>query len=242
WSSAVCSSDLDVKFLWVLATNPLVSMPEADRWRRALAQCETVIVSDCVRDTDTTALAHILLPAVGWGEKDGTVTNSERCISRQRAFLPPAGEARADWWALAQIGQRLGHADAFAYASARDVFVEYAALSGINRDAPLQFDISGLAALDAGAYDALAPLQWPVPVEGGDATRLFGDGKFSTPDRRARFIAVQAQWPRSVASVDYPFVLNTGRVRDHWHTMTRTAESERLNRHRSEPYVELSPA
>ena len=90
----------EVKFLWIMATNPLVSMPEADRWRRALTQCETVIVSDCVRETDTTQFAQILLPAAGWGEKDGTVTSSERTISRQRAFLPCAGEAKPDWWAL----------------------------------------------------------------------------------------------------------------------------------------------
>jgi assimilatory nitrate reductase catalytic subunit len=233
----------DVKFLWILATNPLVSMPEADRWRRALAKCETVIVSDCVRDTDTTQLASILLPAVGWGEKDGTVTNSERCISRQRAFLPAAGEAKPDWWALAEIGRRLGHGDAFAYRNARDVFVEYAALSGINADTPLQFDISALAALDDDQYEALQPAQWPLPAgsSAGDAARLFGDGLYSTPDRRARFIAVTPQWPQSHYRADQPFVLNTGRVRDHWHTMTRTAESERLNRHRAEPYVEIHP-
>jgi assimilatory nitrate reductase catalytic subunit len=236
----------DIKFIWILATNPLVSMPEADRWRRALAQCETVIVSDCVRDTDTTQLAHILLPAVGWGEKDGTVTNSERCISRQRAFLPAAGEAKPDWWQLSEIGKRLGHAAAFNYRNARDVFVEYAALTGINADSPLQLDISGLAALTDQHYDAMAPLQWPVPQ--GDVTngsrRLFGDGQFSTPDRRARFLAIAPEWPRSTASDETPalgFVLNTGRVRDHWHTMTRTAESERLNRHRAEPYVEIHP-
>ncbi|MET0379025.1 MAG: nitrate reductase, partial [Spongiibacteraceae bacterium] len=237
----------DVKFLWILATNPLVSLPEADRWRRALEKCETVIVSDCVRDTDTTQLAHILLPAVGWGEKDGTVTNSERCISRQRAFLPAAGEARADWWALAEIGKRLGFESAFGFRNARDVFVEYAALSGINRDSPLQFDISGLATLNDEHYETMAPLQWPVRTDApnDDSQRLFGDGQFSTPDRRARFIAVTPEWPResphSAGSAETPFFLNTGRVRDHWHTMTRTAESERLNRHRAEPYVEIHP-
>jgi assimilatory nitrate reductase catalytic subunit len=232
----------EIKFLWILATNPLVSMPEADRWRRALAKCETVIVSDCVRDTDTTQLASILLPAAGWGEKDGTVTNSERCISRQRAFLPAAGEAKPDWWALAEVGRRLGYADHFAYRNARDVFVEYAALSGINADAPLQFDISALATLDDDQYDALQPTQWPQPASVAQgSSRLFGDGRFSTPDRRARFIAVTPQWPQSSYAVAHPFVLNTGRVRDHWHTMTRTAESERLNRHRAEPYVEIHP-
>jgi assimilatory nitrate reductase catalytic subunit len=233
-----------VKFLWVLATNPLVSMPDTERWRRALAQCETVVVSDCVAATDTTAVAHILLPAVGWGEKDGTVTNSERCISRQRAFLPPAGEARPDWWALSEIGKRLGHGAAFAYRSARDIFVEYAALSGINRDAPLQFDISALAGLDEAAYQALEPRQWPIAEVGEDpagSVRLFGDGRFATIDRRGCFVALQPQWPHASFERDAPFTLNTGRVRDQWHTMTRTTESGRLNRHRSEPFVEIHP-
>ena len=230
----------EVKFLWIMATNPIVSMPEADRWRRALAQCETVIVSDCVRDTDTTRVANILLPAAGWGEKDGTVTSSERTISRQRAFLPCAGEARPDWWALAEIGKRLGFGAAFAFANAHDIFSEYAALTGINSETPLQFDISELRALSKVEYDALAPVQWPV--KGGQGSvRLYGDGLFSTADRRARFLPIEPQWPRSPIDRDTPLVLNTGRVRDQWHTMTRTAESERLNRHRAEPYVEVHP-
>jgi len=230
----------EVKFLWVLATNPIVSMPEADRWRAALARCETVIVSDCVRDTDTTQLAHILLPAVGWGEKDGTVTSSERTISRQRNFLPAAGEAKPDWWALAQIGKRLGHSDAFAFENARDVFVEYAAMTGINTDTPLQLDISELSVLNKPEYDALEPLQWPIK-NGVSATRLFGDGQFATADRRARFIPIEPYWPQSQINRDTPLILNTGRVRDQWHTMKRTAESEKLNRHRAEPYVEVHP-
>ena len=234
----------DVKFLWILATNPLVSLPEAERWRRALARCETVVVSDCVAATDTTRLAHILLPAAGWGEKSGSVTNSERCISRQRAFLPAAGEAQPDWWALAEVGRRLGHADAFSYRSARDIFVEYAALTGINRDAPQQLDISALSTLDDAGYDALEPVQWPVIGAATDwrgTARLFGDGRFSTADRRARFVAVTPCWPRAAADRTAPLTLNTGRVRDQWHTMTRTAESDRLNRHRSEPFVEVHP-
>jgi len=237
----------EVKFLWVLATNPLVSMPEAERWQRALKNCETVIVSDCVGETDTTLCANILLPAAGWGEKDGTVTSSERTISRQRSFLPYAGEAKPDWWALSEIGKRLGFENAFNYASARDVFVEYAAMTGLNRDTPLQLDISALCDINRAEYDALVPFQWPVrdkkelDKKKGGEHRLFGDGRFSTQDRRARFVAVEPQLPQSVISRETPLVLNTGRVRDHWHTMTRTAESERLNRHRSEPYLEVHP-
>ncbi|MET0378354.1 MAG: molybdopterin dinucleotide binding domain-containing protein, partial [Spongiibacteraceae bacterium] len=148
---------------------------------------------------------------------------------------------------LAEIGKRLGFESAFGFRNARDVFVEYAALSGINRDSPLQLDISGLATLNDEHYETMAPLQWPVRADGpnDDSQRLFGDGQFSTPDRRARFIAVTPEWPQespqSADNAETPFFLNTGRVRDHWHTMTRTAESERLNRHRAEPYVEIHP-
>ena len=230
----------EVKFLWVLATNPLVSMPEADRWRRALEKCETVVVSDCVRDTDTTQVAHILLPAVGWGEKNGTVTSSERTISRQRNFLPAAGEAKPDWWMLAELGKRLGFGTAFSFESSRDVFIEYAAMTGINSDTPLQLDISELSVLNQSQYDALEPLQWPLK-NGVSASRLFGDGQFATTDRRARFVAIEPHWPQSTLNRTSPLILNTGRVRDQWHTMTRTAESEKLNRHRSEPYVEVHP-
>src|SRR5690606_14919524 len=124
------------------------------------------------------------------------------------------------------------------------VFVEYAALSGINRDTPLAFDISALSELSDSEYETLQPLQWPVRATGtgfGGTERLYGGGLFSTPDRRARFIAIDPRGPLSPESVDTPVVLNTGRVRDHWHTMTRSAESERLNRHRAEPYVEMHP-
>src|SRR3546814_9760889 len=87
-----------IKALWVMATNPAVSLPDANRVREALAACPFVVVSDCIADTDTSRYAHVKLPAAAWGEKDGTVTNSERLISRQRAFLPLPGEARPDWW------------------------------------------------------------------------------------------------------------------------------------------------
>src|SRR5262249_51537485 len=119
-----------IKAVWIMATNPVVSLPEADRVREALRRCELVVVSDCVAKTDTLAHAHVSLPASGWGEKDGTVTNSERRISRQRAFLPPAGEAKPDWWIVCEVARRMGFGDAFDFESARDVFVEHAALSG----------------------------------------------------------------------------------------------------------------
>ncbi len=236
-----------VKAVWIMATNPLVSMPDADAVRQALAQCELVVVSDILRHTDTTALAHILLPATGWGEKDGTVTNSERRISRQRGFLPIPGEARHDWQIMCDVARRMGFAEAFDFHSPVDIFREHAALSGFENDGRRAFDISALATLSDAAYDALAPVQWPiiaVPTAGDTwqgTPRLFSDGRFFTPSGRARFIAITPRPPVHATSSRYPFVLNTGRVRDQWHTMTRTAKAARLLAHIDEPYCEIHP-
>ena len=140
----------EIRFLWIMATNPVVSLPDTAQVRRALANCEFVVLSDCVGDTDTAAYADILLPAMGWGEKDGTVTNSERCISRQRALVPAMGEARPDWWIVAQVAQRLGFGQAFNYQHPAEIFAEHARLSGFENQGSRDFDISGLADLTAG--------------------------------------------------------------------------------------------
>ena len=230
-----------IRAVWIMATNPVVSLPDAERVRAALEKCELVVVSDCVRETDTVRLAHIRLPATTWGERDGTVTNSERRISRQRAFLPAPGLARPDWWIITEVAQRLGFAGAFAYTTPLDIFREHARLSGLDNDGHRQFDISALADIDDVAYDELTPVQWPVMPDGAGTARLYGDGRFSTPDERARFVAVEPRPPAAVPSTDFPFVLNTGRVRDHWHTMTRTGMSPRLSAHTIEPYAEIHP-
>ncbi|MDV6319494.1 nitrate reductase [Chromohalobacter sp. HP20-39] len=235
----------EIQALWIMATNPVVSLPDADRAKRALAKCPLVIVSECMADTDTLAYADIVLPASSWAEKDGTVTNSERRISRQRGMLPPPGEARHDWWIITQVARYLGYEEAFAYSHPRDIFVEHARLSGhANRadGVPRVFDISALAGLDRAAYDALAPIQWPVTEAAPDGTaRLFEDGCFATPDGRARLVAVTPHAPRQAVSGAHPLRLNSGRVRDQWHTMTRTGRAPRLLNHRAEPYVDLHP-
>ncbi|MGE5241909.1 MAG: molybdopterin-dependent oxidoreductase, partial [Bacteroidota bacterium] len=231
-----------IKALWIMATNPAVSLPDAGQVRRALAQCEFVVVSDCVRATDTTQYAHVLLPALAWGEKEGTVTNSERRISRQRVFLARPGEAKPDWWIVSQVARCMGFGKAFDYRSAADVFREYAALSGFENDGTRDFDIGALSRLSEDEYAALAPVQWPVPA--GSSTgraRFFDDGKFFTPSGKAQFVALDPRPPVHAVDEDFPFALNTGRVRDHWHTMTRTGKSPRLSQHTPEPYGELHP-
>jgi len=234
-------ADGRVKALWVMATNPAVSLPDADRVREALRRCELLVVSDCERHTDTTALAHILLPAAAWGEKNGTVTNSERRISRQRAFLPAPGEARPDWWILTQVARRLGHAGAFPYEDPAEIFREHAALTRAGERGHRALDLGGLSGLDAAGYRDLAPIQWPVAADGKGSERLFADGQFFTPSGRVRFVPVRQRPPAHATDVRWPLVLNTGRVRDQWHTMTRSARAPRLNSHRPEPYLEIHP-
>jgi assimilatory nitrate reductase catalytic subunit len=229
-----------VKAVWIMATNPIVSLPDADRAREALRRCELVVASDCIRHTDTTALAHVLLPAAGWAEKDGTVTNSDRRISRQRAFLPVPGEARPDWWIVCQVARRLGHDGAFAFAAAHEIFAEHAALSGAQNDGGRAFDIRGLSSLSSDEYDRLAPIQWPVPAANHPGTeRLLSDGRYFHCDGKARFVATVPRWPVHEPDEQFPLVLNTGRVRDQWHTMTRTGYAPRLTSHVPEPYVDM---
>ncbi|MBC7153856.1 MAG: molybdopterin-dependent oxidoreductase [Rhodobacteraceae bacterium] len=226
-----------IRALWIIHTNPAVSMPDADAVARAIKGCDFVVVSD-VTQTDTTRLADVVLPATAWGEKSGTVTNSDRTISRQRAFLPAPGQARDDWRMVADVAARMGWGEAFGWQSVGDVFAEHARLSGVAGDLGRDFDISGLAKAD---YDALPPTRWPVSArqQGG---RFFGQGGFFTPDQRARMLPITPRLPVARTAPRYPFRLNTGRVRDQWHTMTRTALSPRLTQHIAEPFVEIHPA
>ena len=233
----------EIKALWVMATNPAVSMPDAGSVRAALEKLDLFVVSENVLSNDTVACgAHILMPAAAWGEKSGTVTNSERRISRQRPFLPLPGGAQPDWWIVTQVAQRIGFGDAFAYESAADIFREHAALSAFENGGSRDFDIGALSDIGEAEFEALTPFQWPQAWEQarGD-TRFFAEGSFFTPDRRARFVAPETPALQSSTDAAFPFILNTGRIRDQWHTMTRTALSPRLASHLPEPFVEIHP-
>ncbi|TGS19261.1 nitrate reductase [Mesorhizobium sp. M2E.F.Ca.ET.209.01.1.1] len=233
-------ADGRIKALWVMGTNPAVSMPDASRVRAALAKCDFVVVSDVTR-TDTTRYADVLLPAAGWGEKDGTVTNSERRISRQRPFLPPPGEAKADWRIVCDVAARMGFGDAFAYKTPAEIFREHAALSAFENSGARLFDLGGLTGLSDTDYDTFAPRHWPAPEQRKKQTRLFADGRFPTPDGRARFVPVRQEATAFTVDADYPLALNTGRLRDQWHTMTRTGNVPRLTANAPEPAVDINP-
>jgi len=233
--------DGHIKALWIMATNPVVSMPDADAVKAAIEACPFVVVSDILKETDTTRHAHVLLPSLGWGEKDGTVTNSERRISRQRRFLTAPGEARPDWWQMAEVGRRMGFSAAFPFQSAAEIFAEHAGLSGSENDGSRDFDIGVHKAIDEEEYDALTPFQWPQPTGSTrQTTRFFAKGGFYHADRKARFVAVEAPVSDRTNS-QFPLTLNTGRIRDHWHTMTRTGKSARLSQHIAEPFAEIHP-
>ena len=214
-----------IKALWIMATNPAVSMPNSNVIAEALKACPFVVVSDVTAETETAQYAHVLLAAQGWGEKDGTVTNSERRISRQRSFVAPMAEARADWRIICDVAKAMGFAG-FDFASAADIFNEHANLTTVANHGTRKLDLTNWIGQD---YETLAPKQW------GNG-RPFSDGKFQTSNHKAHFVPTPYQ---EIKRTD--FTLNTGRIRDQWHTMTRTGLVPKLFSHRAEPHVEISP-
>lgn len=233
------AADGQVKALWIACTNPAQSMPDQTTVRRALERAEFVVVQEAFATAATADFADLLLPATTWGEKDGTVTNSERRITRVRPAVPAPGEARHDWRIGVDLAHRLearlrpGQPTLFPYDRPEAVWNEHRE-STRGRD----LDITGLS------YAALeeAPQQWPLPE--GQTTgraRLYEDGIYPTPDGRARFAALPWQPLAEERVSEFPFSLTTGRLRDHWHGMTRTGTLGRLFGHVPEPRIDLHP-
>ena len=233
-----------IKAIWIMATNPVVSLPNSNKIIQALKKCPLVVVSDCMAETATTPYADVLLPAQGWSEKSGTVTNSERRISRQRRLLPSPGVAKPDWWIISEVAKRMGFSDAFNYLHEGEIFVEFAKMTTLGNEDGKARDLNliGLASLDARGYGQLTPQQWPVTSlqTTNIHQRMFEDKQFFTPSKKAQFIAVSLAEEKPL-SITYPFILNSGRIRDHWHTMTRTGLSSRLGAHITEPFVAINP-
>ncbi|HEY8152740.1 MAG TPA: nitrite reductase large subunit NirB [Myxococcota bacterium] len=228
------AADGGLDVLWIVATNPAVTLPDQASVRRALERTPLVVLQDVVGGTDTARYADLLLPAAGWGEKSGTMTNSERCVSRLNAAVPPPGEARPDWMIAAAIAARMGFGHAFAWRSETDIWREHTATTA-GRDC----DMLGMTAERL----ASSPLRWPCPDASHPGTlRLYGDGRFQTPSGRARFVVPRRLRVAEAPSAGTPIALTTGRVRDQWHTMTKTGRVARLLGHSPVPEIELSPA
>ncbi|WP_116138156.1 nitrate reductase [Trinickia diaoshuihuensis] len=230
-----------IKAIWIACTNPVHSMPDIERVRRALRTAEFVVVQEAFEQTDTVPYADVLLPAASWGEKSGTVTNSERRISRVRAAVEPPAEARPDWWIVNEVARRLqarlapSQPELFPYASPQEVFDEHRALT-IGRD----LDIGGIS---YGLLERNGPQQWPFPAgaERGDARR-YTDGRFATADGRARFHAPRYLPVAESVDARYPFRLLTGRLRDQWHGMSRTGRAGVLFNHAAQATLSMRRA
>jgi len=229
-----------IKAVWIACTNPAQSMPNVKRVQEALGKAELVVVQDAFSGIETAAYADVLLPAATWGEKEGTVTNSERRISRVRRAVAPPGEARDDWkiardFALC-LGGKLGKPEAagmFAYAHAKDVFKEHRETTR-GRD----LDITGLS---YSLLESRGPQQWPFPAGAAAGTaRLYEDGRFATASGRARFVDTVYKGTAEKADARFPLHFNTGRLRDQWHGMSRSGRVARLHNHVDEPLLAMN--
>ncbi|MFM2581036.1 nitrate reductase [Vibrio fortis] len=238
-------NDGKIKAVWIMATNPVVSLPDSEKIKTALEKCPFVVVSDCIADTETTRLADVVLPAQGWSEKSGTVTNSERRISRQRRILPSPGEAKPDWWILKEVAQKMGFKDQFDYRHEGEIFKEYCEMTALGNETGKARDLCliGLTKLDEKGYGELTPQQWPVLEYQPEIIeqRMFTDGEYFTESGKAQFIAVEHDKPIADTSVEFPLIMNTGRIRDQWHTMSRTGLAAGLGEHTPEPFVAMHP-
>ena len=222
-----------LKALWIVATNPAVSMPELLKLRRGLAYAEFIGVNDIYGSTETAEYADVLLPAAGWAEKTGTMTNSERTVTLCKKAMEPPGEAQPDWRIFARMGQAMGFSSAFSWNEESEVREEFTKFT-LGRE----LDMGGID------YSSLehGPLQWPCANKGeGGTPRLFTDGQFHTPDKKAVFFAPEIRPPVEQPDAEYPFWFNTGRLKGHWHTLTRTRHVRQLVRAHPEPRLEMHP-
>ncbi|MGI0484417.1 molybdopterin oxidoreductase family protein [Pantanalinema rosaneae CENA516] len=237
WEMILGLEQGEVGLMWIAATNPIVSLPDLERTKAALRRSPFTIYQEAYYPTETTAYAHLLLPATQWSEKTGTMTNSERRVSLCPAFQPPLGEARDDWAIFAEVGRRLGFAEQFQFQTAAEVHAEFVQLT---RDRPC--DMSGISHQ---RLQETGPLQWPCPAVPPEnqptSARLYNDLQFHTPDRRARFAAYHSRGLGEPPDDRYPYVLTTGRLYGHWHTQTRTGRTEKIRQMHPHPFIEIHP-
>ncbi|UBF25256.1 nitrate reductase [Kovacikia minuta CCNUW1] len=262
WDMITGLENGEVGFFWIAATNPVVSLPDADRVKRALLRSPFTVYQECYYPTETSAYAHILLPAAQWSEAPGTMTNSERRVTLGNQFRTPPGEARADWVIFADVGRRLGFLKPFTFNSAAEVYAEFVQLTrdrpcdmtGISHDrlrheGPLQWPCSQAEAEAEAARDEPGGIRLPSfmrqlvkpSVSQVPAKRLYTDLRFHTPDGRANFAAYHSRGLAEPPDDDYPYVLTTGRLYGHWHTQTRTGRVEKIRQMYDGPFLEIHP-
>jgi ferredoxin-nitrate reductase len=249
----------EVEFLWIAATNPAVSLPDLERTKAALMRSPFTVYQEAYYPTETAAYAHVLLPTAQWGEKTGTMTNSERVVTLCPAFCRPPGEAKADWEIFAEVGRRLGFADKFPFQTSAKVYAEYVQLT--------KGRVCDMSGLSHQRLQEEGPIQWPCPEDGmgrwGDGERgtensssphlftkapvtfspkrLYTDLRFPTPDGRARFAAYHSRGLAEPPDSNYPFVLTNGRLYGHWHTQTRTGRIPKIQQMYPNPFIEIHP-
>ena len=243
-----------VKAIWIIATNPVVSMPNANLVKKALTKCPLVVVSESYESAETVNYADVVLPATTWGEKEGMVTSSERTISLQKSLVSAPGLAKNDWEIISLVAQKMGFKEAFNYSHPYEIFREHAALSGFENISSVDsifrsddetrvhraFDISGLANISLNEYHNFTPTSWPInEANPKGVKRLFTEGVFATKTGKANFVPITAKLPQ-VAPTSQQVIMNTGRIRDQWHTMTRTGRVPKLMTHFAEPFIQIN--
>jgi assimilatory nitrate reductase catalytic subunit len=228
-----------IKGLWLVATNPMTSMPNTPRIRKAMEKLDFLVVQDAYKDVETTQYAHLFLPAAVWAEKEGCFTNTERRVNLVRPVMPPKGNNKSDFWIFKELAKRFPNSEKMSFAETpSDTFDEMAKLSkGEGRT----LDISGM---NYEKLEAARGIQWPYSEadEGQKGSpRLYTDGKFQTPSGKANLIALPFIDNNERPDTDYPYWLNSGRVVEHFHTRTKTGKIGNLNKYSPTPYMEMNP-
>lgn len=237
WEMITALERDEIGIFWVAATNPVVSMPDLERTKKALLKSPFTVYQDAYYPTETAYYAHLVLPAAQWSEKAGTMTNSERVVTYCPQFSNPPAQAKADWEIFAEVGRRLGFEKYFNFTNASQVYQEFARLTA-NRPC----DVSGITHELLSEYGAI---QWPFPQgsnpENHYGRRLYTDFKFYTDNSKANFSAYHSRGLAEPPNPDYPFVLTIGRLYGHWHTMTRTGRIDKIVKMHPEPFLEIHP-
>ncbi len=241
WEIITALEHDQVGLLWIVATNPAVSMPDLVRTKAALRRSPFTICQDAYFPTESASFAHLLLPAAQWGEKTATMTNSERMVTFCEAFCTPPGEAKPDWKIFTEVGHRLGFVSELPFETSAEVFNEFVELT--------RGQVCDMTGLTHDRLQQQGPLQWPIsddphhPAQDNAAKnkRLYLDKRFPTDDGRAHFASVHSKGLAEPPDPDYPFVLTTGRLYGHWHTQTRTGRIEKLTKMYPEPFLEIHP-